>query len=160
MVNVSAFPERLAAGLQQVQVGSGYTLSLIRADGAVLVRTGPPVEPGVRVPAGSPWRAQVAAGMQRATYQTADEGGGQLVALTRLGGFPIYATAQRSRAGILPLWWRRWLRSWPSACRPAWRSLHWSFGPPRPAGPAGQQCDARGTRGGADRRAAGGIGRA
>ncbi|GGC40744.1 hypothetical protein GCM10011504_18970 [Siccirubricoccus deserti] len=106
VVNVSAFPERLAAGLQQVQVGSGYTLSLIRADGAVLVRTGPPVEPGVRVPAGSPWRAQVAAGMQRATYQTADEGGGQLVALTRLGGFPIYATAQRSRAGILPLWWR------------------------------------------------------
>jgi PAS domain S-box-containing protein len=106
IVNLSAFPDRLATGLQQLQVGSGYTVSLIRADGAVLVRTGPPMAPGVRVPADSPWHTQVGADVRRAAYRTEDGNGGQLVALTRLDGFPIYATAHRSRAAIMPLWWQ------------------------------------------------------
>ncbi len=106
VVNVSVDPTLVAAGMKRLLDADEDVLALIRADGQILARSAgtggivPPVE------AHSPFFGIAASPAGAGIYQTVSsvDGTERLVAMRRVDGFPVFATAARSRAAIVAEW--------------------------------------------------------
>ncbi|WP_237214528.1 PAS domain-containing protein [Falsiroseomonas oryziterrae] len=105
LVNMSVYPNRLAEGLRQFTARHGDALSLLRMDGELLARSHGQTGP-LRVPAEHPFHAAIATGATRQLIEarSAFDGDRQLVALRRIEGWPVVASAARPRATIVADW--------------------------------------------------------
>jgi PAS domain S-box-containing protein len=110
-VGVAVAPNAVAAAFADLSKGSVDTVSLVREDGQILVRT-----PGVpallpEIPAGSPLRQAASRGELRGTYLGVTLGLGpdpvgasRLIAFRRVEGLPLYVTLARPVAVIRADW--------------------------------------------------------
>lgn len=109
VVLVSVSPHILADGLRRLLPGPSDRLALVGADGfgrsttSGLIDLGKPLP---QVPPESPFRRLAEEGVESAVYlsTTAMPGARALLAMRRLEGFPIYATAIRPEAAIIGRW--------------------------------------------------------
>jgi PAS domain S-box-containing protein len=110
-IGVAVAPNAVAGAFADLSEGSVDTVSLVRDDGQILVRT-----PGVpallpAIPAGSPLRQAAARGEPRGTYLGTSLGLGpepagasRLIAFRRVEGLPLYVTLARPVAVIRADW--------------------------------------------------------
>jgi len=107
LVNVSAYPNRLAERLDQFAAKPGDALSLLRADGELLARSSGQTGP-VRVPHDHPFHRAAARDAVRDLFEAASpvDGSPQLIALRHIEGWPVFASAARPRAEIVATWRR------------------------------------------------------
>ena len=111
VVNVAVSPTMLAAGFAALGGEPGDVTALIRADGAILVRTPGVSGPLPMIPEGSPLHAAAAAGETRGTYMgrtlglPPDQAGQtRLIAFRRVGDLPLYVTMARPTPVIIARW--------------------------------------------------------
>ncbi|HYF08002.1 MAG TPA: PAS domain S-box protein [Acetobacteraceae bacterium] len=106
LVNLSAYPNRIAEGLRRLGSHSGDAVSLIRGDGELLARSSGQ-DRAIRLPATGRFAAFVATGADRGLYEgtSALDGVVRLYAMRRVEGWPVYAQAARPRAAIVAAWW-------------------------------------------------------
>jgi PAS domain S-box-containing protein len=111
LVMVSVEPGLVAEGLRRQVTAPGDAVALIRADGRMLARSSDPTGALPQLPAHSQFRAVADAGLPEAAYTVHAEDSGEhyLVAVRRLDGFPIYASAVRPQTTILADWRRAML---------------------------------------------------
>ena len=108
LVNLSAYPNRLAEGLRRLAARREDVLALVREDGEILAQTLGQEGP-TRIAPSTRFLEAVATKADRALYQAspaAGDGTPQLIALHRVEGWPVYAAALRPRAAILADWRR------------------------------------------------------
>lgn len=105
LVNLSVYPNRVAAGLRNLVGRDGDALGLIRSDGEVLARSTGQSAP-MRLSADSYLVRAAAEGAPRALFETVSQVDGQvqLIALRRVEGWPVFATVSRPRAAIIAAW--------------------------------------------------------
>ncbi|MGG5886102.1 PAS domain-containing protein [Falsiroseomonas sp. HC035] len=108
IVNASVYLEQVNPSLAAL-AAPGDVVTLMRTDGTLLARSeGFPVAPdGARLNPGSPLRATMAEGTERAVLRATPrfDGAERLMALRRVGGdWPVYAASGRQRATIVAAW--------------------------------------------------------
>lgn len=106
IVNASVYVRDTAATLRRLAVAeTGDVLTLMRADGEILVRS-LEVPPGTRVAPGSPLLQAMRLGEDRAIFSGAStlDGTRRIAAYRRVEGYPVYASAARPQAAVLRRW--------------------------------------------------------
>ncbi|MDB5371902.1 MAG: hypothetical protein JWP04_544 [Belnapia sp.] len=109
LVNISVESALLAERLARLMASPEGAVALIRADGTMLVRSNRPDGPYPVLPPDGAFRRLAGAGVEQATYETADpvlRGVSHLVTLRRLETLPVYAAAILPRDVIVAAWWR------------------------------------------------------
>ena len=106
VVTASIYIGDVAAALRRLATERyADVLSLIRADGVVLARS-LDIAPGTRLPEGNPVTAAMRQGTERITSsgRSGLDGVRRIVALRRVDGYPVYASAARPHAAIFRRW--------------------------------------------------------
>jgi two-component system, NtrC family, sensor kinase len=106
MVVVAVFGSYFASFYNSLLGGSEhYTASVLRDDGTVLAQYPEPLSPAPAKP-----DALLAQAIANQSHSQIDEdgtpfNGGRLVAINRVGAYPVYVTIERTKASILDHWW-------------------------------------------------------
>jgi two-component system, NtrC family, sensor kinase len=106
MVVVAVFGSYFASFYNSLLGGSEhYTASVLRDDGTVLAQYPEPLSPAPAKP-----DALLAQAIANQPHSQIDEdgtpfNGGRLVAINRVGAYPVYVTIERTKASILDHWW-------------------------------------------------------
>ncbi|WP_407523853.1 ATP-binding protein [Methylobacterium oryzisoli] len=106
VVAISVEPAYFRDFYAQVRAGGLDTITLIRADGAILARAPEIQASGQRLPAGSGFLTAVARAAEQGFYEahSAIDGRERLYAYRKLTDYPVYVTAGLDRTTVLAEW--------------------------------------------------------
>ncbi|HYF55108.1 MAG TPA: HWE histidine kinase domain-containing protein [Salinarimonas sp.] len=106
IINASVYVADASAALRRLAGEHGDVLALIRADGAVLARSAGAVGPSSRISEGSGMLAAMRRGQDRGLNIAPStlDGIDRVAAYRRVEGYPVYASAARSRQEIVRRW--------------------------------------------------------